>query len=112
RSKITPLFFKIILATSSLFFIKVNQVERLNLSLYLKESFPVLYGGSIYIIFTLFRYFSFKLCNTTKLFPLIIKLSLSVNCVISCTLSLLYFFILDNTLNDNNVSISSFAKVL
>ena len=44
---ITPLSLSNFFANSSLFFINVSQVEWLNLSLYLKLSFPVLYGGSI-----------------------------------------------------------------
>ena len=49
----------------------------LNLSLYIK-SFPVLYGGSIYIHLILFKYDSCNIFNTSKLSP-----SMYIFCVLS-----------------------------
>ncbi len=69
---------------SSLFFMNVNHVEWLNLSLYLKLSEPVLYGGSIYINFTSPLWGVINELRAIKLFPLMIKLSLFDQSKIYC----------------------------
>ena len=95
---------------SSLFFIKVNHAEWLNLSLYSKLSLPVLYGGSMYIILTLPAYLLLMLCNAIRLFPLITKLSSSDREDCSPPPERSYFLTFLKTLGSNNSSISDLAK--